>query len=94
MGVVQQTGNGNFWVALYGGYVVGTISLLDIGNEQVALRKMFVKKAFRGATYKTAHLLLETALTWAKERDVTDIFLGTTPQFLAAHKFYEKKCIH
>lgn len=85
-----QRGNGNFWVALYDGCVVGTISLLDIGNEQVALRKMFVKQAFRGATYKTAHLLLETALAWAKERDVADIFLGTTPQFLAAHKFYEK----
>ncbi|MDV2682797.1 GNAT family N-acetyltransferase [Alkalihalophilus lindianensis] len=85
-----QTGNGNFWVALYDGNVVGTISLLDIGNHQVALRKMFVKKDYRGATYKTATLLLKTAVNWAKECGVKEVYLGTTPQFLAAHRFYEK----
>ncbi len=36
----DQTGKGNFWVALYDDKVVGTISFLDIGNHQVALRKM------------------------------------------------------
>ena len=85
-----QTGNGNFWVALYDENVVGTISLLDIGNNQVALRKMFVNKEYRGATYKTASLLLDTAIKWAKERPIKAVFLGTTPQFLAAHRFYEK----
>ena len=85
-----QTVNVNFWVALYDEHVVGTISLVDIGDQQVALRKMFVKKEYRGATYKTASLLLETALNWAKEHDVHAVFLGTTPQFLAAHRFYEK----
>lgn len=87
---VYQTGNGNFWVALYDRKVVGTISLLDIGNNQVALRKMFVNKEYRGSTYKTASLLLDTAIKWAKERPIKAIFLGTTPQFLAAHRFYEK----
>ncbi|MFC4411475.1 GNAT family N-acetyltransferase [Chungangia koreensis] len=85
-----QTGNGNFWVAIYDEKVVGTISLLDIGNHHVALRKMFVRKEYRGAIYKTASLLLETALNWAKTRDVHAVYLGTTPQFLAAHRFYEK----
>ncbi|MCM3716531.1 GNAT family N-acetyltransferase [Alkalihalobacillus oceani] len=85
-----QTEDGNFWVAMYGGKVVGTISLLDIGNKQVALRKMFVAKEFRGSTYKTASLLLATAIAWAKERQIKAIYLGTTPQFLAAHRFYEK----
>ena len=85
-----RKGNGNFWVALYDKNVVGTISLLDIGNNQVALRKMFVNKEYRGATYKTASLLLDTAITWAKERPIKAVFLGTTPQFLAAHRFYEK----
>ncbi|MFA9456862.1 GNAT family N-acetyltransferase [Halalkalibacter sp. AB-rgal2] len=85
-----QKGNGNFWVALYDGEVVGTISLLDIGNQHVALRKMFVQKEFRGATFKTAWLLLQTALIWAKERSIEIVYLGTTEQFLAAHRFYEK----
>lgn len=90
IGEYYQTGNGNFWVALYDKKVVGTISLLDIGNNQVALRKMFVNKEFRGSTYKTASLLLNTAIRWAKGRSVKAVFLGTTPQFLAAHRFYEK----
>ncbi|MEK5080281.1 GNAT family N-acetyltransferase [Solibacillus sp. FSL W7-1436] len=85
-----QTGNGNFWVAIYNDKVVGTISLLDIGNNRVALRKMFVDKNYRGTKFKTASLLLNTALEWAKEHSVEVIYLGTTPQFLAAHRFYEK----
>ncbi len=44
-----QKGNGNFWVALSSETVIGTISLLDIDNDQVALRKMFVAKAYRGS---------------------------------------------
>jgi GNAT superfamily N-acetyltransferase len=85
-----QTGNGNFWVAQYQDEVIGTISLLDIGNNEVALRKMFVHKEYRGQTFKTASLLLEKALRWAKEKSIKAIYLGTTPQFLAAHRFYEK----
>ena len=85
-----QTGKGNFWVAVYNDKVVGTISLLDIGNRQVALRKMFVDKEFRGGKYKTASLLLNNAIEWAKEHSIKAVYLGTTPQFLAAHRFYEK----
>lgn len=85
-----QTGNGNFWVALYDDKIVGTISLLDIGNHQVALRKMFVDKEFRGGKFKTSSLLLNTAIKWAREKSIKDVYLGTTPQFLAAHRFYEK----
>ena len=85
-----QTGNGNFWVAVVDEKVVGTISLLDIGNPSVALRKMFVHEDFRGSTFGTAKLLLDNAINWAKEKSVKNIYLGTTPQFLAAHRFYEK----
>lgn len=85
-----QTGNGNFWIALAGEDVVGTISLLDIGNRQVALRKMFVRSDYRGREKGVAQKLLELALSWAKARQVCDIYLGTTALFLAAHRFYEK----
>lgn len=85
-----QNGNGNFWIAMFDNEVVGTISLLDIGNKQVALRKMFVKKEYRGPKYKTASLLLEKAIKWANEGAIKEIYLGTTPKFLAAHRFYEK----
>jgi len=85
-----QMGSGNFWVALAGGRVVGTISLLDIGNHQGALRKMFVHPEFRGSRYATASRLLDVLLDWARQQEVHDIFLGTTSKFLAAHRFYQK----
>ena len=85
-----QTGDGNFWVARSGAAIVGTISLKDIGNAQVALRKMFVDAAHRGRAHGVAQALLDTSIAWARERGVRDIFLGTTAKFLAAHRFYEK----
>ena len=83
-----QKKNGNFWVALEDSEVVGTISLLDIGNGQGALRKMFVKAPFRGTG--VAGGLLRVLLDWCQERKVREVYLGTTEQFLAAHRFYEK----
>jgi N-acetylglutamate synthase-like GNAT family acetyltransferase len=85
-----QHNNGNFWLAINDGRVVGTISLLDIGNRQGALRKMFVHKDFRGAAHGTGQLLLNKLFNWAKEKDYAEIYLGTTAKFLAAHRFYEK----
>jgi GNAT superfamily N-acetyltransferase len=85
-----QTGNGNFWVARGGANIVGTISLKDIGNAQVALRKMFVDAAHRGRAHGVAQRLLDTSIAWARQRSVRDIFLGTTAKFLAAHRFYER----
>ena len=85
-----QVGNGNFWIALCGEKVVGTISLKDIGNQQGALRKMFVKAEYRGKDVKTAQCLLESLLTWSRDHNLTEIYLGTTAKFLAAHRFYEK----
>ena len=85
-----QVGNGNFWVARVGTRVVGTISLLDIGSGHGALRKMFVDRDFRGQRFGTALRLLNVLLGWARAHSVDEIFLGTTPHFAAAHRFYEK----
>lgn len=85
-----QRGAGNFWVALEAGEVVGTIALLDIGDAQGALRKMFVAPAFRGREHGTARALLDVLLDWSRSRGLREVFLGTTEKFLAAHRFYEK----
>ncbi|RDZ13435.1 GNAT family N-acetyltransferase [Priestia megaterium] len=85
-----QQGNGNFWVAVCNEKVVGSVALIDIGSRQVALWKMFVAKSYRGAAFKTAHRLLHTAIASAKEQEVERIYLGTTLQYRAAHRFYEK----
>jgi len=85
-----RKGSGNFWVALSDGEVVGTVSLLDIGNGQGALRKMFVRAPYRGAGHGVASRLLDTLLDWCALRSVRELYLGTTAKFLAAHRFYEK----
>jgi N-acetylglutamate synthase-like GNAT family acetyltransferase len=85
-----QNGNGNFWVATVDNNVAGTIALLDIGNQQVALRKMFVKADYRGKEFGVGQALLNTAFEWAKEKKLTAIYLGTAEILLAAHRFYEK----
>jgi len=85
-----QNGNGNFWMALYGDRVIGTIALVDIGNGQVALRKMFVAKDYRGKERSVAKALLDEVFVWCKNKQVREIYLGTTSAFLAAHRFYEK----
>lgn len=85
-----QKGKGNFWISRHQDKVVGTISLLDIDNGLVALRKMFVHPEFRGREYGISSALLSHALKWAQSSGVESIYLGTTAKFVAAHKFYEK----
>lgn len=85
-----QNGVGNFWVAVDAGQVVGSVALKDIGGGQGALRKMFVAASHRGQGKGVAVELLQTLLGHARMVGLTDIFLGTTAQFTAAHRFYEK----
>lgn len=83
-------GRGNFWVALDGDDVVGTIALKDIGNDQAALRKMFVAASHRGREQGVAKGLLDALFAWCSEQGLREVFLGTTERFVAAHRFYEK----
>jgi|KBSSwiStaDraftv2_1062776.scaffolds.fasta_scaffold24866_6 N-acetylglutamate synthase-like GNAT family acetyltransferase len=85
-----QVGAGGFWVAQSNGEVVGTIGLRDIGNNQGALRKMFVKASHRGAQYAVASSLLQHLVRSAVSESTREIYLGTTERFVAAHRFYEK----
>ncbi len=82
--------DGNFWVALFENDVVGTVAIKNIGNRNAMLRKMFVKEAYRGKDKEISYRLLSQLLNWASEKHFRTVFLGTTPQFLAAHRFYEK----
>jgi N-acetylglutamate synthase-like GNAT family acetyltransferase len=83
-------GAGGFWVALHAGEVVGTIALRDIGEQQGALRKMFVQAGYRGREHGVAPALLQHLLRAASAGGLREIYLGTTEKFLAAHRFYEK----
>lgn len=85
-----RKGAGNFWVALSRGEVIGTVSLLDLGDGLGALRKMFVRRDYRGGDQRVAEQLLDHLLRWCVEKSLKEIYLGTAPKFLAAHRFYEK----
>jgi GNAT superfamily N-acetyltransferase len=51
---------------------------------------MFVRREYRGARHGVAERLLATLIEWSAVQRIREVFLGTTAQFLAAHRFYEK----
>lgn len=89
-----QRHNGNFWVAVLGQKVIGTVAIIDIGNSQCALRKMFVEKAYRGKDKGIAQQLLNTVFDWCKLKNIQEIYLGTVSILHAAQRFYEKNGFH
>ncbi len=84
------TGAGGFWTASVAGEIVGTIALKAFERDAGALRKMFVAPAWRGKAHGVGAALLATLLAHAQTHGVSLILLGTTAQFLGAHRFYEK----
>ena len=75
------------WVALDEGKVIGTIAAIDFDNKYLALRKMFVNSNYRG--YGVGKKLLNYLVSWAEEKKVRKICLGTIDKFTVARKFYE-----
>lgn len=85
-----QVDDGNFWVAVDGDAIVGTIAAKDIGEGRLVLRKMFVVPAYRGKVRGTAKRLLDTLLAWAASRGKREVLLGTIHMMHAARRFYEQ----
>ena len=85
---------GNFWGAFSNGQLVGTIALISIGHQAGAIRKMFVKKEFRGKEHSIAQRLMDILLQFSRERGISDIYLGTVNVMLAAQRFYERNGFH
>jgi GNAT superfamily N-acetyltransferase len=81
---------GNFWGAFMGDELIGTIALIDCGHNSGCIRKMFVKKEYRGKELGTAQQLLNTLLQYSSAKEITHIYLGTVHQLKAAHRFYER----
>ncbi|MEM5564647.1 GNAT family N-acetyltransferase [Psychroserpens sp. AS72] len=77
-----------YWVALNGDDVIGTIGVLNIENDFAILKKMMLKKEYRGKSLGVSKSLLETAINWCKDNHIPKIYLGTMTQFKAAQLFY------
>lgn len=70
--------------------VVGTIGLEKLNDEQAVLRKMFIKKEYRGKTLGLATKLFRILLNEAKHQQFKEILLDTPLVTHAAHRFYER----
>ncbi|MNX00654.1 acetyltransferase [compost metagenome] len=81
---------GTFLGAFIDGKLVGTIALVKFNPEAAAIRKMFVKKEFRGKEFQIAQQLLEQLIAYSKENGIKNLYLGTVSLLQAALRFYEK----
>lgn len=84
------TDGGHFWGAFIDNKLVGTIALVKFGDREAAIRKMFVKKEYRGKEFSIAQKLLETLVNYSKETGIDDLYLGTVSILEAALRFYER----
>jgi putative acetyltransferase len=86
----HQTGGG-FWGVKHQGKIIGTIALIKMREKQGGvIRKMFVKKEFRGKELSIAQHLLDYLINYARNNGITDLYLGTVDLLKAAIRFYEK----
>lgn len=81
---------GSFWGAFINGELVGTIALVKFDEKAAAIRKMFVKKEFRGKEHGIAQKLLETLIAYCQKNGIDEVYLGTVSILQAALRFYER----
>lgn len=86
---VYQTPNGNFWVAVEGDEVVGTIALKDSGEKEGCLKRLYIRKNLRRQGLGSK--LLDVLLKFAKEKGYKRIVLSTYEDMDSANNFYVKK---
>jgi len=81
---------GGFWGAFSNDLLLGTIGLIHIGNGAGAIRKMFVRKEYRGRQWRIAQALFDQLRSFSQDHLLTDLYLGTVESMTAAHRFYER----
>ena len=81
-------GRGNYWIALLDNVFVGTVGIQNRVGTIAKLKRMFIKKEFRGTGL--GQQMLEIALLHAKEKGYIKITLNTHKNMKRAHNFYEK----
>ena len=89
----HKTGGG-FWGAVCQGELLGTIALISIGKQSGAIRKMFVKKEFRGKDLGVAQQLFSNLVRHCEVNNINQLYLGTVDILKAAHRFYERNGFH
>lgn len=81
---------GQFFGAFVNDELVGTIAIVKFNDYSGAIRKMFVKKEFRGKELNIAQKLLDVLIDFCHKIDIKTLFLGTVSVLKAAQRFYER----
>ena len=81
----------NYWLAMAGGKVVGTVGVIALPGSYSILKSMFLHREYRGGEPNIAQQLLQTAIARSVEVDCMRMYLGTMGQFKAAQRFYERQ---
>ena len=82
----QNGDDSNFWVALDGEKLVGTVGLLKKTDKLCYIKRMVVKKEFR--RMGLGENLLKMALAFAKEHGFKTVYAGTVEENPNAIAFY------
>lgn len=89
---IYKKSDGELWIALNEkNEIVGTIALLKHSDDNVELKKFYVRKDYRGQGVSKA--LYEKAMNMCKESGFKRIFLGTYERIETAIQFYIKRRI-
>ncbi len=83
-----QDAEGEFWLAISDGKVIGTIGLMMKQNKCAIMKKFFVKKEFRSQRIGLA--LYNRLIEYAKGKHIEHIILDTPSVATVSHRFYEK----
>lgn len=89
---------GEFWVAFINKKLVGTISLkiFDKENKEGAIRKVFVKKEFRGKKFSVAYSLINNLIDYCYKNNFTKIDKEMVPHkfpFFSVDNVFYKRCL-
>lgn len=71
-----------------GGVNVGTVAMINMGNDQYELAKLAVTESCKGQHF--SELLMDTAIGFARERHAKKIILFTNSKLIPAIHLYHK----
>ena len=77
-----------FWCMLADNEVAGTVALKELSDSTAELKALYLAEKLRGNG--TGKLLLNTALSFAKEAGYKYVVLDSMSKYTAALKLYEK----
>jgi len=80
--------DGAFWVYISAGKIVGTVAVVKGENDCAELKRVYLKKAFRGIGI--ADEMLKTVYEWCRKEGINKLFFWSDIRFTRGHQFYEK----